>query len=201
MEQQKNNKLKQFFKKNWKYIVILIAVLFFVIISKPYKEKKDQISTSSPIPASSKTAEFKGIKPGESDIEKVNSILGLPIKSESLKNQETFFYETSNQYINHEVSMKNNSVGIIREKIIFGNETNADTIREQYGIAPFVLYEQAPSSVFDLYVYPKNGIAFIGHVDGTLLEIWYFEQTNINDFISNWGQGYSENEYKGQVQY
>jgi len=56
-----------------------------------------------------------------------------------------------------------------------------------------VLYSQAPNASFDLFVYPANGIAYLGHSDGTILEIWYFPPVeNIDMFIENYGQGYGK---------
>ena len=82
-------------------------------------------------------------------------------------------------------------MSLIKEIVNSNDNIDASFVTNSYGIAPNMLYEDLSNSVFNLYVYPQNGIAYLGAADGTLKEIWYFQQTKLDDFIKNWGTGFS----------
>ena len=179
-------------------IIILALSIFFVL--KNEKKSTIGIPTTTPV-SSDKIASFNNIIPGKTSQERINELLGFPLNTESRDGKTFLDYKTSSQYRNHKVIIKNGVVVLIKEIINKEDNRNVDIIRKEYGVAPVVLYEQKPSSIFDLYVYPTNGIAFLGHNDGTILEIWYFEPTTIEYFASNWAEGFGEETYKEVPKY
>lgn len=193
------NKLRSLFRKKWFYLilVILTAFLFFILKNR----NAGNVPVSQPGIANREVASFGEILPGKTSIDRVNELLGFPINTNIVDGKNLQDYRTSNEFRNHQVITENSLVKLIKEAVNIEDAKSAETIRNTYGIAPYILYEKKPSSVFDLYVYPENGIAYIGHEDGTILEIWYFEPTTIDDFISKWANDYSKQKYSGKPQY
>jgi len=187
-----------FVKKYWLFFLIVLAFILF--ITSKFLEKTSQAPTS-PSPATKKIASFGEISPGNTSIDKVNELLGFPVDTNKVDGKDVYDYETNNKYIHHKVIVENGIAKLVKEAVNIEDNKNADTIRGVYGLAPYVLYEQEPNSVFNLYVYPENGITYLGHEDGTLLEIWYFEPTTIDSFISLWAQNFSQKEFEGQSRY
>jgi hypothetical protein len=190
-------KLFRFIKNNWLLILVILVVVLYVL--NGVIQPKGDVPTSTL--KTDQVASYREIVPGSTDIDKVNELLGFPKEIGSEDGKDIYDYETSNQFINHRVISEGGIVKLVKEGVNIEDEKTADSIRETYGDALYVLFEQAPSGVFNLYVYPENGIAYLGHADGTLLEVWYFEPTSIHDFIARWASNYSEAEYTKKPQY
>lgn len=178
-----------------------MVVVIIVLSAANTLLRGPKLVSVSPTPVSNQVARFGEILPGQASIDKVNELLGSPLKTTKTGEKVALDYKTRNQYINHQVIAENNIVRLIKEAVIIGDDKNADTIKEIYGTVPEILYEQAPYSVFNLYVYPGNGIAYLGHEDGTILEIWYFEPTTLSDFIAKWAPNFAEKKFTGQSKY
>lgn len=72
------------------------------------------------------------------------------------------------------------------------NKTPRDLINV-YGDTQNILYGNDAINGIFLYVYPDKGIAYLGNKSSnTLFEIWYFEPTTMDTFITNWASGYSK---------
>ena len=196
-------KITEFIRKRRLFIfisAIIIPTLLIFFVLKNEKKPTISITTTTPVP-NDKTASFNNIVPGETSQERINELLGFPLNTED-KDGKTFLdYKTSNQYRNHTIVIKNGIVILIKEIVNKEDNINADIIREKYGVAPNILYEQKFSSTFDLYVYPGNGIAYLGHQDGTILEVWYFQPTDIDNFIESWANNYQKEEFKEYSKY
>lgn len=187
------NKIIEFIKRKKIILIVFISIasVVFIFVKINNNKQKDngiEILTTSP---TNKIASFNEISPGKTSIEKINELLGYPLESTRSGDLDISDYKTSNQYRRHRVYSKDGLAELIIEEIIDSSKTT-DDIRKVYGIAPEILYEKTPLSTFNLYIYPNNGIAYLGHQDGTILEIWYFVPTTIEDFITKWGSGYSK---------
>jgi hypothetical protein len=182
-------KVIDFFKRSWLLILIVLAIFLF-IADKIIKPKTSGLLVS-PTPISTGVADYKSIVPGKSTLDEVNDLLGFPIEQNEENGKTIAEYESSSKYRNNVITVQNGVTTLIKEIVTATDNKKAESVTGVYGTAPHRLYEQKPSSTFDLYVYPNNGIAYLGHEDGTLLEIWYFQPTTIETFSNSWGQGYS----------
>lgn len=183
----------KFIKKYWLLILLGIIPILF-IINKALETKLTEIPPSSP--PTSNVASYKSLIPGESTENDVNNLLGYPVKVDQTDSVKIAEYKSTNPYRNHIVEFENKQISLIKEVVNKEDNKNADSIKSKYGLAPYILYNQYPTSTFNLYVYPKNGIAYLGHEDGTLLEIWYFKPIEIDEFINKWGKGYGKEKPK-----
>lgn len=175
------------YKKAIVVIAIVVFSLFIIFLNIGDKEKKPEVVTSQ---TENKIISLKNIVPGKTSVEKINELLGTPIESTKSGSLDIYNYKSSNQYRQHQVYSKDGLSELIVEEIVNGEKTSYD-IQRIYGAPPEILYEKTLTSFFNLYVYPNNGIAYLGHEDGTILEVWYFVPTKIEDFISKWGSGFS----------
>lgn len=178
-----------FFKKYWLLILVSLAAVLFVV-NKILETK--QSPSKIPEPVNTNVANYRSITPGTSKLDDVNNLLGFPLGEIKIDGKLISEYQSSNQYRNHVVIFENNTVNLIKEKIISPEDKSANSITKEFGASPYILYSRDPSAVFDLYVYPNNGIAYLGASDGTVLEVWYFKPTTIEEFIDKWGEGYSK---------
>ena len=187
------NKIIEIIKSKKITILTIISLSFLIfIVVKINNNKQNPIVQEIPISTPvNKIADFNEIIPGKTSLERINELLGNPLSSTVSGEINVSSYKSTNQYRNHKVYSKDGLAELVVEEIINGSKT-ANDIRKIYGIAPEMLYEKTLSSVFNLYIYPSNGIAYLGHEDGGIFEIWYFVPTNINDFITKWGSDYSK---------
>lgn len=173
------------------FIVFVVSVVF--IMFKINNNDKNTNTTSTPTPFSTnKIADFNSIIPNQTSLDRINELLGYPVETKKEGNIIINGYKTTNKYRTHTIKVENGVAVFIKQEIISG-EQKASDIRNIYGIAPNILYSQAPSSTFNLYVYPLNGIAYLGHEDETILEIWYFPPVKtIEEFLNKFGEGYGK---------
>ena len=166
-------------------VISLISIVFIL-----FKTSSTKQVTTKPTPFSTnKIADFKSIVPNQTSLDRINELLGYPVETRKDGDFTINEYRSTNKYRNHTIEIKKGLAIFIRQEIMSG-EQKASDIQKIYGLAPYMLYSQAASATFNLFVYPNNGIAYLGHKDGTILEIWYFSPTKIEDFINNYGDGY-----------
>jgi len=177
-----------FIKKYWVLLIIILAVTLYIV--NLFLRGSQSNGTPTPTP-NNKVATFGSLTPGTSSTTDVTNTLGRPIETKTVNGEVVSQYKSTNQYRFHEVVFTNDTAKLIKEIVNTNDKINSDFITNTYGVASNILYEQLANSTFNLYVYPANGIAYLGHTDGTVLEIWYFEPTTIDKFITDWGQGYS----------
>ncbi len=168
-------------------LFITIFSLAFIIIQS--KNKLDQNFSKNNNDNGNQMSNIRKIIPGKTSIDEANILLGKPLETNSDGNITTSKYKTLNEYRSNKIISKDGLSELIVEEII-NNEKTAEDIRKVYGISPVILYEKTPLSTFNLYVYSDKGIAYLGHKDGTILQIWYFSPTTIADFITKWGGDY-----------
>lgn len=195
-------KIFNFIKNNWLVILVILSLLLTIInkiIKGPASNRVVEIT-----PTPSTTINYKAITPGKTSLDEAESILGSPLKQ--TQNGDTILAEfaSTNKYRNNFIYAQKGTVVLIKEMVIVGDPQEArkaKDITSVLGTAPFRLYRQEPQSFIDLYVYPSNGIAYLGGEDGSLSQIWYFKPTTIEDFSYNWAQGYSSDPFTGQNAY
>src|SRR5258706_2880693 len=180
-------KLTGFIKKYWILIMLVLAGILYVINFF----LKGPISPVTPTPTPiNKIAAFGSLIPGVSNENDVLNVLGRPIDTKTENGLVTSQYKSTNQYRFNKVIFTNGTTKLIKEIVNSNDNKDASSITSIYGAPQYTLYEKLSNSVFNLYVYPQNRIAYLGATDGTLKEIWYFEPTTIDNFIKDWGQDF-----------
>lgn len=195
------NKLFNFIKSRKIFLLTFVSVISLIFIFvKVNSNKKDADTIQNQTNISSEVATFKDIAPGNTYKEEdINKILGIPVSSTLSGEVKINNYPSSNEYRTNDIEFINGEVDFIKEVVNLDDNRTAEDIRKIYGVTEYILYENVSDSYFNLYVYPKNGIAYLGHNDGTILEIWYFNPTEINTFKSKWASNYSNKPFTGQT--
>lgn len=178
-------KIKAFVRKYfWLLFVILTVVAYFANLA--LREKPEVKPTPAPIKANFRSS----ITPGVSSEADLNKVLGNPVRSTTADGQKTNEYRSTSELRLHDAVIVDGKVIFVKEVVSAHDVLDSSTIIGIYGEPPNVLYDPSPNAVFNLYVYPSNGIAYLGAEDGTLLEIWYFIPTSFADFQSRWAKSY-----------
>lgn len=178
-----------------KYILLGVFLLSLISIAFIFiSTRKKTNNTPTPQPSPTKTIDWSKLIPGQSTTENVTSVLGNPIN----KSGNTYFYKSSTSAVNNEAVIENGTAQFFKEIVTLSDKKTVDVITSKYGLAPNILYGSSSINGFNLYVYPNIGIAYLGNsTTRDLLEIWHFNPTDIDTFISKWGQGYSKTPPKG----
>lgn len=182
---------KKIFNKKFIYffLILLSLVATIFIITKIYKNSlvSRKTPTSSP---SDNQASYQKIVPGVSSKSDVVSLLGKPLTEDG----NTIEYKSSSPNFNHQITLDQEKVSFVKEIITLKEKKNSKDITNVYGVPKKMLFGPDAAAGFYLFIYPENGIAYVGHPEsGMLLEIWYFPPTNMESFVSKYAQGYSEN--------
>jgi hypothetical protein len=135
---------------------------------------------------------YKSIVPGQNSEHDLNEVFGEELSTNEVGSRKIYEYKSTSPVRNHQTVTENEKVIFIKEIVTAKDSITSGSIKTEHGEPPFKLYDKnSPNSSFYLFTYPGKGLAFIGHEDGTLLEIWYFPPTSITEFIANWANDYS----------
>lgn len=181
------NKFSLFIKKFWFIPLVLVVAIIYIanlLVQTPKNKPTPTLSAKAPT--------FKTITPGISTVDQVNSSLGKPIDTKSENNSIVSDYKSKSVNRFHQITSTNGTVTLIKEAVTFDQNIKSEYITNEYGDSIYILYPKSNYQYFDLHVYPSNGIAYLGHPDGTVSEIWYFQPTTIDNFLKTWGTNYSQ---------
>ncbi|MFZ3301474.1 MAG: hypothetical protein WA152_02025 [Microgenomates group bacterium] len=190
-------KIINFIKNKWLFLLIITIIFFLLFV---YATTSNQNNIKEIKVTDTNIANIEGVRPGllfEED--RINQTFGTQLSATSSGNVEIRDYPSSNIYRNNQIEVSNNKIGFIREIVNQEDNKTDNDIKNVYGNPSNILYPKTSDSSFNLYIYTDNGIAYLGHVDGTILEIWYFEPTDIETFMSKYAQSYQETPFEGQI--
>ncbi len=195
------NKIITFLKEKKLILLAIISVLSIILIVSLTNKKNEETNNPTPTTQSNtQITRYKDISTGEVfNEDKINNLLGFPTESTSSGEIKINKYRSSNEYRMNELMIKNGEVDFIREVVNPDDNKNANDIRDTYGVADVILYEKYSDSILDLYVYSNSGIAYLGHIDGGIFEIWYFKPTDIDSFIENYAPNYQKTPFTEQT--
>lgn len=196
------NNLINFIKSKKIILITILSLSTTIFIAIKINNKNTKINVVPTPSSDNQIATYKNIAAGEIfNEDKINELLGYPVASTASGEFKVNNYRSSNEYRTNELTIKRGEVDFIREVVNPGDNKNADDLRNLYGAADIILYEKSSNSYFDLYIYQKKGIAYLGHKDGGILEIWYFKPMDIDSFIENYAPNYQKIPFTGQTGY
>ena len=165
-------------------LVLLFVVGLYLLFQK----------TSAPPSQTTSEISFKSLVPGKSTKKDVVDVLGTPKKEGATDNNRVLLeYDSDSSVYNNQITLDGGVVDNILEIVTLKNPKYAKEIINVYGEPKYVLYGSDSYAGFNLYVYPEEGIAYLGSShNGLLLEIWYFPPTNIDVFKEKYATEYSD---------
>lgn len=183
-------------KKKIFITISLISVLSLFLILYLQNKNKEKTKDFTP----TRYIEIDKVNIGTNK-EEVEKQIGKEITSTSSGDLLISDYKSKNIYRPHQIYYKDNKAVLIIEKVVDKSVTT-DKMVEKYGTPTDVLHEKLENSTFNLFVHLDKGVAYTGHENGGLvLEIWYFEPTNIETFIKDNAQNYQRTPYTEQTGY
>lgn len=178
-------------KKFLFFSLVLLSSIATVFISSKIKNNS---SVTSNVPTSlsfSNQIDYQKIIPGVSLKKDVVSLLGDPLNEEG----NTIEYKSSSPNFNHQITFDQEKVSFVKEIVTLKEKDSkkGQDVIKAYGEPKAMLYGPDAEAGFFLFVYPEDGVAYIGHPEsGLLLEIWHFPSTNLESFINKYAQDYSK---------
>lgn len=168
-----------FIKKYWLFIIL--ALVATLLVSLNFYLTQGRSKEVAP-PASS----WRGVVPGETTTTDLYKTLGAPQSQRQVGDQTLLEYPRVGAARPNEVVIENNTVGLIKEKV---SARNISEFKRLYGEPSGDFWGPYQESGFKVFVYAKQGVAVVASLgDGALAEIWYFQPTTLNLFLSTWGK-------------
>ena len=177
-----------FIKKNKTSAILISILLVLIFVNRLTREKPETPVETEPV---KKQANYQNLTPGTSTKDQTIEKLGNPVKEEG--NGTILKFTSSAQGKPHEVLMEENIVFLIIETVTLNDQKTVSDVKKEFGEPKDVLYGPRYTAGFNLYVYPKNGIAYVGQNESdVLLEVWYFPPTTLEDFNMRFAPKYTE---------
>lgn len=175
-----NNLFKKYF-----LLVLLAFIATILVIVKVLLSGQTQtpIVIPSPIPS---PLTWNGITPGQTTPSQLKTIPGVE-ESTNESGQTKITIPRSDQGLPHEITMQNNVVGLIKDRVLSGNLNN---FIQKFGQPDGEYWGDHQEVGFKTYVFVKHGVAVIASKqDTSVFEVWYFQPTTLSNFLSTWGKG------------
>lgn len=125
---------------------------------------------------------YKSIIPGKTTKEEVLDIMGKPLSEKQEGEYLVLTFKSDIEPRPHIVKLKDNIVDIFIEAVLMNKSPMQ--VFDSYGEAPNKLYAHFVKGSRTLFIYPEDGIAFMGY-DGNsvdMLEMWYFKPMPFEEF-------------------
>ena len=161
--------------------VLTLIVLVLIFVTAP-KEQPQPGPTASPVTR----LQLSQIPPGTASREDVFAKLGQPLNSEPAGTATTVFsYPSYNQYNSNEVTVTNDKVSFIRERLYDNPDTSLKSRLSVLGQSYTELYGPDVASGVILYTYPDKGLAFLANpYNDTIYEVWYFVKGTLEQTLA-----------------
>lgn len=183
-------------KKKLLFVLLAISILsvaYIVYLSSAGKKN----ATKTPIPITGVT--YNSLTPGLSTETDITKQLGTALKETQSGKTTTLEYKSTNPNFNNQLSVNSGTLSLVKQIVSSADNIFISDITQKYENYENILYKSGSSIGFNLYIYPDKGIAYLGHQgSGIVLEIWYFKPTTFDQFVNNYGQGYSVTPIQGQ---
>ena len=175
-------------KNKIKPFIAVFAVIIFVTLVIFFTRPKKQVTNTN-----LEGAEYMGLTPGSSSRSDVLDQNGTPLSENRSGDTSILEYKSqSNPNFNNEFQLRSNQLVFVKQHVTVQDNISISDIVKKYGNYQNVLYGSKSQNGFDLYIYPDKGIAYVGHQQaGIVLEIWYFQPTNLQTFMSTFAKDYS----------
>lgn len=176
--------MKEYFQQHKK--VVIVTLLVVIIIAGVVFLLKSRSMTKQESKNQETTFNYKSITPGSTTKEDVISILGDPLNQSQNESLTTYEFTSLVEARPHEATFEDDELLLFKETVNL-NKTAKD-IKDKYGEATNMLYRSAVAGGFALYIYPNQGVAYLGDTSGKniVTEIWYFKPTTIEEFKAKW---------------
>ena len=153
--------------------VVVLSVIGLNISKKP-TERKETITWKNNIIA------------GETTKDELVKSLGQPTKIEDADNQASYFYDSTNRYRPHEVGLSEAKVNLIKEQVVGDEKGKLSDYLKKYGEPQATVYGRHGDFAPGHFWQDVGLLVFANTNDGTIVEIWYFEHQDLQNFLNHY---------------
>jgi hypothetical protein len=191
--------MRNFLLTKRKFIVFGVFVLAIIyIVVRAARQQPDQGEVNlSPTPI--QQASFRTITPGKTSEDEMKEKLGNPANTTQKEAFKVYEYKGTNPNWNNEFYLTEQKVVFIKQITSTRDNINVQNITNNYGEPKGVLYGDLAEVGFYLYVYPEQGLAYLGNREGggAITELWYFSPTaTVEDFRKQYAPEYNDKKEK-----
>ncbi|OGD87499.1 hypothetical protein A2870_04080 [Candidatus Curtissbacteria bacterium RIFCSPHIGHO2_01_FULL_41_11] len=155
--------------------VLSITIFSIAVISFTKRGK-------APPPA--QTPWNENIYAGQTTKQELETKLGTPEKIEAIDEGVAYFYPTEDRYRPDKIEISGDTVSIIKEQVLESEKGGLNNYLQKYGTPQAKLYGPF-GTIAPGHFWGNNGIIVFGNEhDGTIVEIWYFAPTNLENFLA-----------------
>lgn len=166
-------------KKYW-FVFGLFLVVIVLLLIKIYLP--DQVSKTPKLT-------WRGVVPGKEKVDSLITKLGRP-QNQSYENGKLALEYVKGEEIESLVYVQNNTVDLVKD--YSSRNKKLSDFENEFGKPEEEFYGPHQSAGFKVFVFAPTGVAVIAKPEtGTVIEVWYFEPTNLQTFLSRWGTGFT----------
>ena len=166
--------------KNNKILIVLgiISIILFSLFIATF-------ITNKTTPKQNPDAEAwqNKIYPGVTSVTGLEQALGPPLKKTAKDNKIQYFYGTANEYRPHEVEIESEKVTLVKEQVLSSEDKSLREYIDTLGPEEAKLYGAVSSYTPGFFWGNKGIIVFAGQFDQTIIEIWYFKPSTLDEFL------------------
>lgn len=164
------------------FVVVLLLAVTAAVAFGFFFGKRPLPAPPAPEPAEGVT--WQGVRPGTTTKDELVGLLGPPASRSATGNTEMLFYPSTNQYWRHQVAVRGNSVGFVREYVFAPADTSFKNRLKNFTTVPVRLY--GPDSLLGVFafVFLDQGVGFVANEGkDRVYEVWYFTPLPLRDFL------------------
>ena len=170
-----------FLKRYWFLgVLFLVALMLFLL-----KIFFDNLSQQGRTPLSS----WRGVVPGKDKAEGLVNKLGAP-RRQTFEDGKLALEYVRGEELESLVYIQNNTVDLVRD--YSSRDKKLAVFKNEFGRPEGEFYGPHAAAGFKVFVFASDGTAAIAKPDtGTVIEVWYFEPTSLQNFLSRWGTNFT----------
>lgn len=174
------NKVSRTIKAEWLFIILgVFSIIAFTAATIAFFGKNK--ATVTP-PGTG----WNNIIAGTTTKKELENKLGPPINVAQKDSNIIYNYPSTNQFRPHEIDLTPNTVSLIKEQVIGPEKGKLADYILKYGQPEAVLIGEHGYAATG-HFWGKDGLlVFANDYDGTIVEIWYFEPSQLASFLAKY---------------
>lgn len=173
--------LANILKAEW--LLIILGVASVGLVTLAIVSFKGKVNSPQASPSPRVVAWKNNIIAGTTTTAELQQKLGQPQQVEQEEGKLTYLYPSTNKYRPHQVEIRQEKVAIIKEQIIGSEKGKLADYLALYGQPETLVFGQH-GSFAPGHFWGESGLVVFGNKnDGTIIEIWYFKPTSLDDFL------------------
>jgi len=136
---------------------------------------------------------WQGITPGTTTTEDLKKQLGEPLKTTQINGKNVYLYPSDTENWENEVTVTDEQKVETIKRYFPSKEENYTSFINQYGPYDYEFFGPSYQAGFSVFVFLNKGVVVVANKESDLvLEVWYFQPTTLEEFLSLLGKDLSQ---------